>query len=182
MNKFICLLFVFFMVAFAHAQEIQAQELFAQEVDFTYAPVVLDSFVLKDSVAQIQSQYERNLKMGKRQRFIGTILYIAGGVSLSAGIAFTVLSVKMNHNQCGDFTCGDVGPYEYLISFSCVALGIGSLIPAYFIYSKGSKKLERAHYYEEQLNQYKQYSMSLKIVPFVNPLVKAFGGNLLLDF
>ena len=63
-------------------------------------------------------------------------------------------------------------------------IGIGVFITGYMVKLKGRRTLRRVKDYEEQLRGYglQHLLVNTKIVPMINPIEKAFGGNLLLDF
>ncbi|MBR2094383.1 MAG: hypothetical protein IJ908_01990 [Fibrobacter sp.] len=177
--KFVSLLFVFFMATFAHAQEVPAQK-----VDSTFVSADFDSPVLKDSVAQIQSQYEWNLTKGKSQTFLGKFLFVLGGLSLGFGVTTTVWGMQAYYEDKRCQSCEDGRGSDLLLMLgvSCIIQGVGTIVLGVLSYSIGSKKLERANDYEEQLKHYKEHSMNFRFIPIVNPMEQAFGGNLLLEF
>lgn len=79
--RFACLFIVLFAVLFAHAQE----------VDTTSVSATNNTQVVEDNnIAWIRYQYERAIKVGDRQKSLGTGLVIGGGVGITAGIAITV--------------------------------------------------------------------------------------------
>ena len=104
--RFACLFIVLFAVLFAHAQE----------VDTTSASLTNSTQVVEDNnIARIRYQYERAIKVGDRQKSLGTGLVIGGGVGITAGIAITVYAIKLiNDNdhkkQKGDCGSADGGP------------------------------------------------------------------------
>lgn len=79
--RFACLFIVLFAVLFAHAQE----------VDTASVSATNNTQVVEDNnIAWIRYQYERAIKVGDRQKSLGTGLVIGGGVGITAGIAITV--------------------------------------------------------------------------------------------
>ena len=177
--KFICLLSIFFAAVFAHAQEMGS----------TYVQLVYNSSALEnDSIAKILHDYERATKIGSRHKSLGTGLIIAGGVGLCAGAAVTAYAVKSHIDYERDsekysYEEGDSGSgFLFIIGTGGIFVGGAAIITGFIFRSNGQKRLDRANFYEEQLKQYNQRSLSLNIFPLLNPMKQAFGGNLLLDF
>ena len=84
--RFACLFIVLFAVLFAHAQEVAT----------TAASLTNSTQVVEDNnIARIRYQYERAIKVGDRQKSLGTGLVIGGGVGITAGIAITVYAIKL---------------------------------------------------------------------------------------
>lgn len=162
---------------------------FAQEMNSTYVQAVYNTPALgNDSIARILHNYERATKIGNRHKNLGTGLIIAGGVGLCAGAVVTAYAIKNHIDYEHDaekysYEEGDSGSaFLFFLGGSSIFVGGASIITGIIFRSNGQKRLDRANGYEEQLRQYNQRSTSLSIVPLINPIGQAFGGNLLLNF
>ena len=162
---------------------------FAQEMNSTYVQAVYNTpAVENDSIAKILHNYERATKIGNHHKTLGTGLIIAGSVGLCAGVAVTAYAIKNHIDYEHDaekysYEEGDSGSaFLFFLGGSSIFVGGASIITGIIFRSNGQKRLDRANGYEEQLRQYNQRSTSLSIVPLINPIGQAFGGNLLLNF
>lgn len=178
MRSFVCVL-ILLMALLAHAQEMNS----------TYVQAVYNTPALEnDSIARILHNYERATKIGNRHKNLGTGLIIAGGVGLCVGAAVTAYAIKNHIDYEHDaekysYEEGDSGSaFLFLLGGGGIIVGGAAIITGFVFRSSGQKRLDRASDYEEQLRQYNQRSTSLSIVPLINPIGQAFGGNLLLNF
>jgi hypothetical protein len=179
--RFACLFIVLFAVLFAHAQE----------VDTASVSATNNTQVVEDNnIARIRYQYERAIKVGDRQKSLGTGLVIGGGVGITAGIAITVYAIKLiNDNdhkkQKGDCGSADGGPmFVMFMGTGTMVVGGAAIVTGIIFRHMGIGRLEKAKTYEDQLRGYglEHLLVSARLIPVINPLSHEFGGNLLLDF
>ena len=182
--RFACLFIVLFAVLFAHAQE----------VDTASVSATNNTQVVEDNnIARIRYQYERAIKVGDRQKSLGTGLVIGGVVGLTAGIAITAYAIKVindndhkrQNNQKGDCGSEDGGAaFLMMTGTGTMIVGGAALVTGIIFRSMGNGRLEKAKAYEDQLRGYglEHLLISSRLIPVVNPLNGTFGGNLLLVF
>ena len=179
--RFACLFIVLFAVLFAHAQE----------VDTASVSATNNTQVVEDNnIARIRYQYERAIKVGDRQKSLGTGLVIGGCVGLTAGIAVTAYAIKLindddHESQSQGKEEGDGGAvFLMMTGTGAIVVGGAALVTGIIFRSMGNGRLERAKTYEDQLRGYglEHLLVSARLIPVINPLSREFGGNLLLDF
>ena len=179
--RFACLFIVLFAVLFTHAQE----------VDTASVSATNNTQVVEDNnIARIRYQYERAIKVGDRQKSLGTGLVIGGGVGITAGIAITVYAIKLindddHESQSQGKEEGDGGAvFLMMTGTGAIVVGGAALVTGIIFRSMGNGRLERAKTYEDQLRGYglEHLLISSRLIPVINPLSHEFGGRLLLDF
>ena len=150
---------------------------FAQDVPAYYN-------VQQDSVAvEYARQAERYTESGDRLSKAGTGLFIGGGALIALATAevihYTIKTEKKKDTEDYDVVEGDHGATGLI-----VVAGVGCILGGTFFKISSYKKKSRAKFYREQLQNYREkgQSVSLELMPTFNPIHKAFGGNLLLDF
>ena len=178
--RFICPFVILFAVLLAHAQEADTAFVSAADGD----SVVAEDIILGDNIRKIQTDYYRDLAGGERQKFVGTLLYVGGGIFTCLSVALTVAYVKSYREfkrTCQGDLCDDAGSGITLV-FLAYGVSAGMLVPAYFVYARGEEKLKRADFYGNILRQRGEVSMSIRLFPVVDPVERSLGGILALDF
>ncbi len=147
------------------------------------------SMAREDSISRIRHQYERFTRSAERSNRLGRNFMIGGGICSGLGTGLLVLGYITKKNE--DRIYGDDAdlvdpPSLFYLMYGSVftGIGIGVFITGYMVKLKGRRTLRRVKDYEEQLRGYglQHLLVNTKIVPMINPIEKAFGGNLLLDF
>lgn len=140
-------------------------------------------------VAEYAKQAEYFEKSGNFLSKAGNGLFIGGGALLVLTAVDCIYLLKKNaernakiqdESEKGDKTTkGEKRVFRIitLAGFGCIFGGIVFKVDS-------NKRKHRAKFYREQLQNYREkgQSVSLELMPTFNPIHKAFGGNLLLDF
>jgi len=174
MNNMKWLLFFILILAFSGSY---AQNYSSNLEDDVYGP----------SVSPQQIQYESALRKGGRQNGLGTGLLIGGGCLFATGAAlFAVDRYSASKNPPSkEDPSADVS-MALVYGITAMIGGAGMIAGGVVFKIIGKKKLRRAKMYEEQLRKEQvrdqAQSVSLQLVPVVNPISRVWGGNLALIF
>lgn len=152
-----------------------------QPAPYGYAPAPY--LLPDDSTVYYQNLIEQYTESGNSKRALGKFLMIAGGIGTGVGI---LLIAASDEGDCDDY--GRHCHENESLTTTGVLIGIGgtaAFITGIIVKSSGGRRLRKADYYRQNLQQYqfrRMQGFSIRLEPQLDIINRNYGGKVALNF